>query len=521
LNQTSSAAPAAIPDQLNRHTTEAKGSWRAWTLLRVPVLLVLVYLFKGLILSIDPAGITLFVIGIASTPFAHASIFLVGAAALAIAFLAARRLGPIYGYIASVIFTAILVLVAFYLLGTQRRMAILVVALVATNLMPDKVFDRLFATRRSRDGFMMFGVGVAELLVFRRYLAWAFQAGPGSHISQAGSLMAMTPAFVFAAVAASICVGADPLTGAEQAVRMPTTAQVLARGDFNGIELDSTGQYLFVTGHGVPRLRRLDIANPGHDVLETSVDTGGAQGFAYDPMARELYVFNTDTRQLLYFDAATLKEKRSIVLPDLSPGDPWIAFDPGTNTLTIASEADTEAGTPFLVLNRSTGAVLDRRNLEAGNLLLRSDESRLYLSFFRRDHRLLAYDLRKLSIAEDQTVPPRVDRMTYLPSTNEVLLASPEQSRILRYDGATLASQGYFESIFGVRVLAVDPVHHILFAGSLATGEVSATDLTTGRRMGRFYLGPWLRTIELDPTRATAYISANGALYELRYGQLH
>jgi DNA-binding beta-propeller fold protein YncE len=521
LNQTFPAARAATPDQLNPRTTQAKGSWRAWVLLRVPVLLVLVFLFKGLILSIDPAGITLFVIGLASTPFAHALVFLVGAAVLAIAFLAARRFGTIYGYLAAVILAVVLSLVAFHLVGTQRRMAVLVVALVATNLMPDAFFDRVFATRRLRDGFMTVGVGVAELFFFRRYLAWVFQARPGGWISQANSFMAMVPAIIFAAAAGSICIGATPLTGVEQAVRMPPTAQILARGDFNGIELDSTGRYLFVTGHGVPRLQRLDVANPAHDVLETSVDTGVAQGFAYDPVAGELYVFNTDTLQLLYFDAATLKEKRAIAIPDLSPGDPWIAFDPRTNTLTIASEADTETGTPFLVLNRSTGAVLDRRNLEAGNLLLRPDESRLYLSFFRRSHRLMAYDLRTLSIAEDRTVPPHVDRIAYLPSTNEILLASPAQSRILRYDAATLASKGYFDSIFGVRVLAIDPARHILFAGSLATGEVSATNLTTGRQMGRFYLGPWLRTIELDPARATAYISANGALYELRYGQLH
>jgi hypothetical protein len=110
--------------------------------------------------------------------------------------------------------------------------------------------------------------------------------------------------------------------------------------------------------------------------------------------------------------------------------------------------------------------------------------------------------------------------MTDVASTNEILLASPAQSRIERYDAATLAPKGYIKSIFGVRVLAIDPLRHILFAGSLATGEVSTSDLATGRQLGRFYLGPWLRTIQVDPAHATAYISANGALYKLRYDQL-
>jgi hypothetical protein len=517
LNQTSPAARAATPDQLDQRTIQPKNVLLAWILLRVPAFLIVVFLCRDLILSIDPAGITLFVIGLASTPAAHVLIALIAVAALAIVFLSARRLGSVYGYCAAVVATAVLTLVAFHLLGTQRRLTILVVALVATNLMPDAAFQRVFATRRLRDGFMMFGAGAAELFFFRRYLVWAFRAKPDSRIAQANSVMAMVPAIILAAAAVSICVGAAPLTNVEQALRMPSSAQILARGDFNWIELDGTGQYLFVTGHGVSRLRRLDVSNPERDVLQASVETGDAQGFAYDPVAGELYVFNTDTHQLLYLDAATLQEKRSISIPDLSPGDPWIAVDPRTNTLTIASEADTETGTPFLVLNRTTGAVLDRRDLEAGNLLQRPDESRLYLSFFRRSHRLMAYDLRTLSIVGELTVPPHVDRMAYVASANEVLLASPAQSRIERYDAATLVPKGYIKSIFGVRVLAIDPLHHILFAGSLVTGEVTATDVTTGRQLGRFYLGPWLRTIQVDPTRATAYISANGALYKLRY----
>ena len=314
---------------------------------------------------------------------------------------------------------AALTIIAFHLLGTQRRLAGLVVAVLATNLMPDAVYERVLVTRRLRDGFMALSIGFAEFFFFRRYLAWAFQAMPGNWIVQTNTFGATVPAIVLAAATASMLVNTDTLTDVEQALRMPSSAQILAHGDFNGIELDVSGRYLFVTGHGVSRLRRLDVTKPAGDVLETSVETGGAQGFAYDPVAGELYVFNNNTNQLLYFDAATLQAKRSIAIPDLSPGDPWIAVDARTNTLTIASEADTRTGTPFFVLNRSTGEVLDRRDLEAGNLLLRPDKSRLYLSFYRRSHELVAYDLRTLSVAAEVTSPPRVDRMAYVASTNE------------------------------------------------------------------------------------------------------
>jgi DNA-binding beta-propeller fold protein YncE len=171
-------------------------------------------------------------------------------------------------------------------------------------------------------------------------------------------------------------------------------------------------------------------------------------------------------------------------------------------------------------VNRSTGKVVDRRQFEAGNLLLRPDTSRLYLSFFRRSHKLLAYDLRTLSVVDEVPVPQHVDRMAYVAKKNEILLASPAQSRIERFDATSLASKGNLKSIFGVRVLAIDRAHDMLFAGSFATGELSVTDLVTGRELGRFYLGPWLRTIQVDPARSIAYVSSNGAVYSLHYDKL-
>jgi hypothetical protein len=186
----------------------------------------------------------------------------------------------------------------------------------------------------------------------------------------------------------------------------------------------------------------------------------------------------------------------------------------------IVSEADEQVGTPFLVLDRPTGTVRDRRDLDASNVFHHPDTSRVYLSFFRRKGVLLAYDLRSLTIVAETPVPPRVDRMAYLRATNEILLASPLTSRIERYDAETLRPTGHFDALFGVRVMAVDDRRGLVFGASLATGEVVAIDAASGRRLARFYLGPWLRTIQIHPTRATAYVSSNGALYELRYDHL-
>jgi hypothetical protein len=520
LSQTSSQTGIAAPDPLNRRADHAPSLGLVWAILRVPLLLGLLFLFRNSILAIDPERITLFVIELASTPAAHVLAFLAFFALFGIVCFAARRLGVSYGYVAAVVAIAAITMILFHLLGTQRRLMILVVVVAATNLMPDALYERLLVSRRLRDGFMNVAVGFSEFFFFRRYLVWTLGFVPVWQNARSSTLLAVIPGVAFSAATAALCIGASALTPLEQALRMSPAAHILAHGDTNWIELDASGQYLFVTGHGLPRLRRLDVAGSAGDAKEASVDTGGAQGFAYDPAAGEIYVYNTETHDLLYLDATTLQQKRSIALPELSSGDPWIAVDAKTNTLTIASEADSEAGTPFLVVNRSTGKVVDRRQFEAGNLLLRPDTSRLYLSFFRRSHKLLAYDLRTLSVVDEVPVPQHVDRMAYVAKKNEILLASPAQSRIERFDATSLASKGNLKSIFGVRVLAIDRAHDMLFAGSFATGELSVTDLVTGRELGRFYLGPWLRTIQVDAARSIAYVSSNGAVYSLHYDKL-
>jgi hypothetical protein len=98
-----------------------------------------------------------------------------------------------------------------------------------------------------------------------------------------------------------------------------------------------------------------------------------------------------------------------------------------------------------------------------------------------------------------------------------VLVTSPIESRVLRFDADTLAPKGYFAALFGVRAIALDEERQLLLCGNIATGHLIVLDLRTGARVSTRYLGPWLRTIELDVPNGTAYVSANGALYVLRY----
>ena len=100
---------------------------------------------------------------------------------------------------------------------------------------------------------------------------------------------------------------------------------------------------------------------------------------------------------------------------------------------------------------------------------------------------------------------------------NELLVTLPLESRIARLDADTLEAKGEFKAVFGVRSIAIDQAANLLLCGSLATGELEVIDLSNGKRRARYYLGPWLRTIELLPDRGQAYISSNGAIFEVKY----
>jgi hypothetical protein len=171
------------------------------------------------------------------------------------------------------------------------------------------------------------------------------------------------------------------------------------------------------------------------------------------------------------------------------------------------------------VLQRSTGVVVKTENLDSGNILLHPKKPWLYMSFFRRRDEVVIYDLASRTVRSSKPSDPRIDRMAFWDQRNELLVASPMESRVLLYDADSLELRGTVPGVFGIRVLAIDHTRQWLLGGSLATGTVVVIDLNTGKRLASHYLGPWLRTIVVDAGRGVAYVSSNGALYVLRYSQ--
>jgi len=493
----------------------------AWAVARLPMIVALVYLFRARVLDVierqfDILTITQFVIDLLSVPVTR---MIVGAGFFAVLVAAAActaRLRPVLAYVTTLLVACCALAALALTTATSWRRGLIVALILALNAAPAGLVERVRRHPRTWNILMLTGIGVAELLFAREY--WNWISGARRSSSAGTGLKAGIAALLLASLAAAVLIRDERLVAVEQKIRLSQDVEVMERGpSFNWIELDSSGTYLYVTGHDIPYLRRYDVRNLAARPLVSDVPTGGAQGFAYDPSANQLYAVNTYTRQLLYLDAATLKLEKTADLAQLSAGDPWIAVDAQTDTLTVVSEADVRSGDPLIVLQRSSGRTVARADLDAGNVLKHPSRPWLYLTFFRRRSEVMLYDLEAHSVIRRAPADPRAERMAFWKAKNELLVTSPIESRVLRFDADTLAPKGSLAALFGVRAIALDEARQLLLCGNIATGHLIVLDLRTGARVSTRYLGPWLRTIELDVPNGTAYVSANGALYVLRY----
>lgn len=511
--------PMKAPDQsqVSQATPPATAALITWGLVRVPLLLLVLYLFRETISTLpvfdDSVAITLRIIDLLSVPVSRILLCLMLAGILGILIVISLRLQPMHGYGLLVASTALVVLTAFTLTGTSLKYAFIPVLLAATNFLPEAVLQH-----RTGNRTMMMAAGLTEALVLRRHLAWlaglaGFEGSAMRRIKFAG--WALTALLVSASVA--LLAKGGRLVPFEQAMRMPETASILFQDDINGLALNTDQSRLFATGHGLEHVHAFDIQNPESAPHVSDIDTGGAQGISFTPDTQELSLFNHQTKEIVFLDASTLSLNRVVDASGLASGDPWIAVDPISSTIALVSEADIEDGVAFLLIDRDSGETLDTRDLDAGNIVKHPSKPWLYMSFFRRTPEVMIYDMAQREIILSAPAPARVDRITLLETRNELLLTSPVTSEIVRLDADTLEAKGSLKAPFGVRTLAFDSEREILFAGSFVTGQIRAIDMRTFRSLGTTYLGPWLRSIELDTTTTTAYVSSNGALYRWTY----
>ncbi|NJN93192.1 MAG: hypothetical protein HC875_03400 [Anaerolineales bacterium] len=297
--------------------------------------------------------------------------------------------------------------------------------------------------------------------------------------------------------------------------------QLVAQENYSWTELDLERRVLFASGYGTNYLHAYGLAKLDQPPRLSPVENGYAQGFAYNPAAQEIYLYNVLTHNLLTLDSTSLELKNSVAAPPLSPGDVWVAWDPFSDSLVIASEADEQVGVPTIIVDRPTGQLRAELQLDPGNIALHPTKPWLYMSFLRRVNELVVYDLEQQRIIKRAPVSERLDRLIFAPGETglELLASAPLDSTVLRFDAETLERKGSLDTLFGGRAIAVDSNRRWLLCGSLVTHQLEVIDLTSRQRVTTYYLGPWLRTIVLDSQAGIAYVSSHGGLFAVQYAE--
>lgn len=503
-----------------------KGTLLAWAVVRVPLLLGLVFLVRYPLLDAierrwDIAGITEFAIDRLSTPLARALCLMAIALPLVALTHATRRLAVAKRNLIVLGVGATFLVAVFTLTGTPRRHALFALLALVGSFTQRAGGERAGLVSSAASAFFTLGAGVVEALSLRPYLGWLAQSLGRAELA---ARLAVTRPWGVAIAALSVASMAVcslhglKLIPLERFLRSSSGVKVLATADFNYMALDAAGR-LFVTGHGLERIRRYD--RPGIDDAfhEAKVVTGGAQSMDRDARSGELYVANEGALKLVVFDPETLTAKREVPTPNLSPGDATIAVDSRAGTILVGSEADEQTGIPLLVLDRTTGAVVERRTEQPAYLQPHPTLPYVYVSFFRRRRGIVLYDMAERRVRREAPCDSRVDGLAFWVARNELLVASPVEARVLRFDALTLASKGAFEVNFGVRAIAVDERRQLLLSSSLILGTLRVFSLTDGAPRATYYLGRWLRQIVVREDAARAYVSSNGALYSVDYAQ--
>lgn len=506
---------AQVTGKMNRASARAL---LVWGLVRLPLIVVLLYGFRATVSALhifDGAELVVRVIDLLSVPVSRAILFFAVALVLGGLFILATRLRPVPRYGVQLSATIVVAVLVFALTETSLKYVVIPVLLAATNLLPDEMLQRWATNTR-----MAIAIGITEVLTIRRHVIWLAElSGLSEKALHSARIVGWVLTVVLLSASMVLLAKGDRLILLEQSIRLPATASVLMRDNINGLALNAETRRLYITGHGIEFIQSLNVDDLAAAPDVSPVSTGSAQGLYHDVGNNQLIVYNDKLKQLVFLDADTLGLKRTIDVPQLASGDPWIVHDPISDTIALVSEADIDDGVAFVLLDQKSGDVLDMRELDAGNLVKHPEKPWLYLSFFRRNPEILIYDMATREIVSRTDAPSRVDRILWVPSLNELLITSPITSEVVRLDADTLATKGTLKAPFGVRTLAHDPQRELLFAGSFVTGQITIIDLATSRPIGTVYLGPWLRSIELDALSGTAFVSSNGALYRWSYDE--
>jgi DNA-binding beta-propeller fold protein YncE len=316
------------------------------------------------------------------------------------------------------------------------------------------------------------------------------------------------------------------LQGLAHRLHRDESVQQLAALDINALALDAENGVLYAVGHGTDSLLAYDLNDPSRAPRSSPVTTNKAQSFYYNPVDQEFYLFKEDDRALIFIEARTLSQSKSITGLDMTEGDVRLAYDRSNDGIILVSEGmywglpTDSKGYPVAVVARKTGELLYTLR-ECGELcipgLIHTHPAKplLYMAFPKT---VRAYDLNTRRVVGTSAVKDQwVDGMAITPDGKELLVGVPLHSEVLRLDAESLELNGSIATVFGVRTLAVDSERNLLLTASLATNMLDVIDLKTYRRLAQYYIAPWLHDISLDTKAGFAYVSSTEGLFRVQY----
>lgn len=498
-----------------------------WSLLRLPILAAGLYLFRNPISDFVKAHIELryiidFAVYSANTFETRFELYLVCVAAMGFGYWLIKKWvsSEVWSYLLTlaVMLLSVYASFQFLLLVPNAAVRILIVFfLLAVNTLPASWLAKWIRGSGILNFVFVAVVGLTEAIFPQSYTFWLmekFQARESIKKWAWISGMLIVPLFWLFLLTPYD--NQRILTLGEKLHANPSVEK-FASGAYNWIEYDPNLHQIFVVGHGTNFLLAFDTEHLNVPPRKSS-DIGKMQSFAYNPERQEIYAYEATKRQLHYIDAVTLETTRSISIPDLSPGDVWVNWQPDTDSITIASEADYEVGIPFVMVDRESGEIIATLPLPLipTNVAFHSEKDIMYFNSFK-DTYLVSWDLVKHEIIKQVTTSPNTDRLIYNPGTSEVLVASTTEGAILRYDADTLEYKGKINVSIGDRTLSIDQKRNLLLVGNFINNRMQVIDLKTYKRLASFYIGPWIRTISLDEKNGIAYVSTVRNLFKVDY----
>lgn len=402
--------------------------------------------------------------------------------------------------------------------------ALLITGLLGLNEILDKSFVRA-VTNKSKPTMSWIQyitvVVVSEVLMLKAFFACLLKESNGwtsgrNRQWQVGRLFPI--ALLVPAIAISL-LSTKKLAELRRRVFPDSAVRQIANDSVYTLAYDDGKQLLYVSGQGLPAIQVYDTNNLSVPPRVSPVYNENAQAFFYNSADNEIYVYKLRARQLLVLDASTLELKKLILTPRVSPGDTFVVWDKFSDNIVVASEANIQRDFPTIVVNRSTGQLVDTLGLEIGHILVHPTKPYVYINFFRRSDKVMIYDTEQRKIVRQITARSELDRMALAFSNNklELLIASPLDSAVLRFDAESLHQTGMIKTVFGVRALAVDPVRNLLLCGSLVNNLMEVIDLETQRSVAKYHVCPWLRDITVNSKAGVAYVSSRYGLFSVQY----